>query len=339
MAPRTLTIAVFNESLDWSIEETHVQRIRESAGEHVKVRVVRSTDELKHALPETHYLVGFPITVELIEGQTPNLEWVQLTASGGDSWRPVARAIEKGVRICSAASIRGPFVAEHCMALALTLLRRIDQAVLAQAEHHWATDEIAPGVRTLRGATVGIVAFEKIGDEIAKRASAFDAHVLVSTPTKDGNCPHAHSTVGMSGVRDVVAQSDVLIVAAPRLPGTGMLLGKGELGALKTSAIVISAGRGGLLDFQWLLRMLRREKIAGAAMDVFETEPLPSNSPVWTMPNVIVSPHVSTASPTFWSNATDVICENIKRLQRGEPLVDELDPELFRPPSKMRQRG
>jgi phosphoglycerate dehydrogenase-like enzyme len=315
MAPKTLTIAVFNESLDWSLDESHVQRIRDVAGEQVAVRTVRSTEELNRALPETHYLVGFPVTVELIE------------------------AIEKGVRVCSAASIRGPFVAEHCMALALTLIRRIDQSVLAQAEHHWATKEIAPGVRTLRGSTVGIVAFEKIGDEIAKRAASFDAHVLVSTPTRAGNCPHAHSTVGMDGVRDVVAQSDVLIVAAPRLPGTGMLLGKGELGALKTSAIVISAGRGGLLDFQWLLRMLRREKIAGAAMDVFETEPLPPNSPVWTMPNVIVSPHVSTASPTFWSNATDVICENIKRLQRDEPLVDELDASLFLPPAKQRSRG
>jgi len=333
MSRKQCTVAIFNESERWALPDTHLARIRESAGERVAVSRVFSSNELIRALPETNYLIGFPATVEAIDEDTPELEWVQLTASGGDSWRPVARALERGVRVCSAATIRAPFVAEHCMALALALVRRIDRTILAQAEHRWATDEIANEMRTLRGATVGIVAFQTIGEEIAKRASAFDARVLVSTPTPNGNCPSAHSTVGIDKVRDVVAESDVLIIAAPRLPGTGVLLGKSELSTLKASAVVISAGRGGLVDNKWLVRMIQREKIAGAAMDVFETEPLPQSSPIWTMPNVIVSPHVCTASPNFWDRATDIICDNLQRLARDEELIDELEPVFFLTPS------
>lgn len=333
MARKQCTIAIFNESERWTLPDPLVTRIRESAGEDVAVSRVYTSHELMAALPETNYLIGFPATVEAIEEDTPNLEWIQLTASGGDSWRPVARALERGIRVCSAATIRAPFVAEHCVALTLALVRRIDRTILAQAEHRWATEEIAREMSTLRGATVGVVAFQTIGDEIAKRCRAFDARVLVSTPTENGNCPHADATVGLDKVRDVMAESDALIVAAPRLPGTGVLLGKAQLSALKTHAVVISAGRGGLVDNKWLVRMLQREKIAGAAMDVFETEPLPQSSPIWTMPNVIVSPHVSTASPTFWDHATDVISDNLRRLARGDDLIDELDSRFFLVPA------
>lgn len=135
--------------------------------------------------------------------------------------------------------------------------------------------------------------------------------------------------IELSRLDELTVRADVLIVAAPRHPGSKPLIGKRELARMGEQTILIDVSRGGVVDQRALLEALRRRRIAGAGIDAFETQPLPSASPLWTMPNVIITPSVAAASSHYWEHATEVICRNIRRFAEGRPLLDELTPEWF----------
>jgi D-2-hydroxyacid dehydrogenase (NADP+) len=334
MAQRTLTVAVFDEGAEWALEEHHVARIREAAGDAFAVGVVRSRRELAEALPRTNAIVGFPVTRDQIEPHLGRLEFVQLTHSMGDRSAAVVAALEAGVRVCSAATIRAPQVAEHAVALTLMLVRRIDAAVLRQAEHRWSSSELGARIGMLRGSTVGLVAMGVMGEQIAQRLKAFGVTTLATRREPTNPFLHVDEMFPTEDLNEMLARCDVVIVAAPRVPLTRHLMGRKQFAAMRRSAVLVDVSRGGVVDQQALIDALRRGSIASAALDVFETEPLPSTSPFWTMPNVVVTPHVAAASPAFWEQATDVTCNNLRRLRDERELIDELDLERFKTPAR-----
>lgn len=334
MATKRLTIAIFNEANDWRLPDRYVARIAEAAGAGIEVQSACSRAELAQALEDTAYLIGQPPADDAMLARSSQLEWLQLTGAVGDFELSLFPALHSGVRVCTAASIRAPQVAEQALGLTLALLRRFDLSLQAQVEQRWASVEIASKVRTLWGATLGIVSMGPIGKEIAHRAKAFGAHVLATERAGVSAAEVADEVLAPHQTSELMARSDIVIVSAPRTPATEGMIGKTQLGQMKPSAILIDVSRGGVVQQQALIDVLRRGKIAGAGIDVFETEPLPPNSPLWTLPNVILTPHVSSASPAYWSRATEIVCENLSRLSDGRPLIDEVLEEWYRPTTK-----
>lgn len=327
MADGTLTIAVFNETASWVLPDEHVSRIEREAPDGIVVRQVMNRTDLVRVLPETDYLFGFPLTEELVMHQAPRLKWAQMTNSPGDALAPVLAALRRGVRISSAASIRAPQVAEHAAALVLALMRRLDVAIRTQDEHRWATFEIAADIRTLMGSTAGIIAVGAVGQEIAQRLKAFGVRVLATRRNPGNPYLHVDEMLGADELPDLMRRSDIVIVATPKLPTTMGLIGKKELALMKPTAVLVDVSRGGVVNDAALLEALRRRKIGGAGLDVFDSGPLPTDSQWWTMPNVIVTPHVASASPGYWSHATEVLMHNMRRLVEQRPLVDEVTLE------------
>ncbi|MEO1128645.1 MAG: NAD(P)-dependent oxidoreductase [Planctomycetota bacterium] len=327
----TLTVAVFHEATNWALPDALVERIR-AADPSLTVRHARNRAELLDALPETNLLIGLPLTDEQLEPHAEHIRWIQLTHSIGDTSPTVDLALSRGIRITSAAPFRAAQIAEHAMALSLALTRRISTAVRAQSEHKWTNTRLAQEVRTLDGSTVGMLAHADVLEHIARRARAFGARTIATGPfdaSSDADSVDEHFPMGQ--LNDVIAQSDVLIIALPRLGSTIDLIGKRQLGAAKPSTIVIDVSRGGILDQDALIDALRRGRIASAGLDVFRTEPLPETSSLWTMANVIVTPHVSGAAPGYWKRATTTFCDNLKLLAAQQPLIGELDVAQFQP--------
>jgi phosphoglycerate dehydrogenase-like enzyme len=328
MAKGALTLAIFQEAMQWRLPDAHVAAIRSAAGD-LEVRTVATRAELLDALPRTSQLIGFPLTYDQFEQLGKTVEWVQMTGPLGDAITSLLPAVRRGVRVATAASIRGPQIAEHAIALTLALLRRIDDAVLAQTEHRWAAGEIAPLMRSLHGSTVGIVAFGTMRDEIAQRVKALGVHVLATSTDPDDDHIHIDEMMELPRLEKLLVRSDVVIVASPRHPGSKPLIGRREFSRMGEETVLIDVSRGGVVDQSALLEALRRQRIAGAGIDAFETQPLPSASPLWTMPNVIITPSVAAASAHYWEHATEVICRNIRRFAEGRPLIDELTTDWF----------
>ncbi|MFG0292400.1 MAG: NAD(P)-dependent oxidoreductase [Phycisphaerales bacterium JB050] len=328
MTSGLLTLAIFQEANRWRLPDAHVEAIRAAAGD-VEVRTVGTRAELLQLMPETTQLVGFPLTYDQFDQLGKSVQWVQMTGPLGDAISSLLPAVKRGVRVSTAASIRGPQIAEHAVALTLALLRHIDDAVLAQTEHRWAAAEIAPVMRSLHGSTVGIVAFGTMRDEIAQRVKALGVQVLATSTSPDEDHIHIDEMLELPQLEDLLVRSDVVIVASPRHPGSKPLIGRRELARMGNDTFLIDVSRGGVVDQVALLEALRRQRIAGAGIDAFETQPLPSASPLWTMPNVIITPSVAAASAHYWEHATEVICRNIKRFAKGRPLIDELTTDWF----------
>lgn len=326
-ASSRMTVAVFHERTGWMLPGTLLARIREAAGPSVAVMQVSSRAELIDALPSTTDLIGLPLTAEQVSSAGESLRWIQLTNSTGDAVVPLLTPeFRDRIRISSAASMRAPQVAEHAMALALALVRRLDHAFTAQTEHDWAADAIAHEVTSLHGATVGILAAGPVGQAIAARVRGFGATTIALQTVPGDPYELVDEILPPTGLEDLLGRSDVLFIATPRAGAGASMIGKRQLQQLRPTALLVNVSRSGIIDEAALLDALRRRKLAGAALDVFETEPLPASSPLWTMRNVIITPRISAAAPRYWEHATEIICKNIRRLAEGRPLIDEIEP-------------
>ena len=329
MAKSLLTVALFHEPSGWALPDRYVDQLREAAGGTLDVRRVTGRTELLEILPETSHLIGFPITEEQFRTQGAELEWVQLAHSSGDETDSLLAALERGVMVTSASSVRAPQVAEHAMALTLALVRRIDSAIRAQGEHRWAGDDLARRVRTLNGLTFAVLSQDRIDSELCRRASCFGAHTLALKRLDATECQEAEEVLDAGKLDDAIRRADVLIVAMSRMRASRRLINASKLALMKPTAMLVDISRSGVVEQEALLRALRREKIAGAGLDVFESEPLPRTSPLWTMANVIITPHICAATPDYWGRATMFFCENIRRIVGGEPPIDVLRPEWY----------
>lgn len=330
-----MTLAIFNETSAWSLPSRLVAEVEEAAGSEVEVRATGSRADLAAALPETTYLAGLPLTEEQLSQQAPKLQWLALTSSLGDEESLLMPALRSGVRVTTAGSARAPQVADHAMALLLALSRRIDSAVAAQSDQRWVQQELPGQMRSLHGARVGVVGPAGLSVQVARRAVGFGCRTLGcclgATDVQPSSEPGLDDVRPLIDLREVLSRSDVLIVCLPRTSSTIGLIGKAEIAELPKGAILIDTGRGGVVQEPPLLDALRKGRLSGAGLDVFSSEPLAPNSPLWTTPGVIITPHVAGAGPRYWEHAVEALCENLRRVRDGRPLCDEATAEWYRP--------
>jgi phosphoglycerate dehydrogenase-like enzyme len=194
----------------------------------------------------------------------------------------------------------------------------------AQARHEW----LRYMPKELLGATVGIVGMGHIGEEVARLAKAFGCRIVatrrsVQAATRDAL---ADELLPASELHRLLEVSDYVVLAVPLTPETHGMIGGAELRAMKPDAVLVNIARGAVVDEPALVEALRERLIAGAALDVFEREPLPEDSPLWELDNVIISPHISGGTEIYNQRAVDIFADNLRRYLAGEPLRNVVDP-------------
>jgi phosphoglycerate dehydrogenase-like enzyme len=221
-------------------------------------------------------------------------------------------------------------IAEHVIAVSLVLLRDLRLAWRRQTEKVWAQNEFDAGasIRTLRGARVLIVGLGSIGSETATLAAALGAQVVGIRRTAGGAPPRGVDAVFTPG--ELLAQlssADIVVLSAPQTAETLHLIADRALSQMKDDAILVNVSRGKLIDEAALVRALDAGRLRGAALDVFEHEPLDPASPLWDHPRVLITPHVSGFHAGHWPRATQLFADNLHRFAAGQPLANVVDKE------------
>jgi len=292
----------------------------------MRVSHLPNYDRLDAELPDADIFIGYSIRAhQLVWAQ--QLKWIHSTAAGvAQLTYPALR--DSGILVTNASGVHSVPIAEHVIGMLLALARRFPDALRQQLQRHWAQQEIwdsKPRPGELRGATLLLIGLGAVGKEIAKRAQAFGMRIEAVTRSGGGDASLASKIYPATELDTALAQADYAVVAAPETPATHQLLGPRQFAAMKASAYLINVARGSLIDESALASALERRQIAGAAIDVAAEEPLPRESPLWRLDNILITPHLAAASEHLWQRQTDLLLRNLERWFRGEELINRVD--------------
>jgi phosphoglycerate dehydrogenase-like enzyme len=275
--------------------------------------------ELQSIAPACDVLVVSGLWKNALLEQAQRLRFVQ-SVSAGMNLFDQAQFRAMGVRLASAQGANEKAVAEHALALMLSLTRHLHLARDRQREAFWRPMLSDPGAREQEsgGRTVVVVGFGRIGQRFGRLARMLDCRVIGvrRDPRPAPDC--ADEVVSIAELMRVLPQADVVVLTCPLTPETEGLIGAAALGAMKRSASLVNVARGAVVDEPALIEALRAGAIAAAALDVTVEEPLPAHSPLWAMPNVIITPHSAGETGLYERNVIDLLEENLDRLWRGE---------------------
>lgn len=308
----------------WTIPSGHVERLRQTFPAH---RFLHAQDD-DHALamaPEADVAFSSQINREQLLAAR-RLRWIHSPAAGvgGMLFREM---VESPVVITNSRGMAAHTMAEHVVAVTLALFRHLPLAVIRQSQRVWAQDEIsARGARRLAGATVLVVGLGAIGAAVAEKMAALGARVIAIRRRTDAPPVQGVSEVlPPDALLSAIPHADVVLVTAPHTRHTRGLIGAPEVAAMKADAVLVNVSRGRLVDEAALAAALQAGRLGGAALDVFEHEPLPDDSPLWNLPNVLITPHTSGFRPDHWDAATDLFIDNLRRFEAGQALVNVVD--------------
>lgn len=239
--------------------------------------------------------------------------------------------VKSDVVLTNSSEVHGPVVAEHVVALIFALAKKIPQAALWQRRRLWGQATIwgeGPHPREVAGAILGLIGLGSIGQNVAKKAAALGMRVIAVREHPEKGRPEGVSKVMASSQLDeLLAESDYVVVAAPLTPVTNGLMNAERIAKMKSDAYLINVGRGPQVDEAALVEALRNRRIAGAALDVFVEEPLPSDSPLWDLDNLLITPHTAGLTQKLWQRHYDLFSENVRRYQAHEPLLYTVDKQ------------
>ena len=321
-----VVVSVISPAPAWVMPRRFVDQLRHDFPQHT-FRDAWDRDALRRLLPSAD--VAFtPFVDRDIFGSLARLRWVQSPAVGVGSLM-FPELLASDVVITSARGIRARSIAEHVLGVTIALARRLPIAIRAQRDHRWAQDELEGpdvDVRTLHGQRMGIVGLGSIGRALVEIAAPFGFRITGIRRRADEPPPSGVEAVWPPDrLDDLLASSDVVVIAAPHTPDTKRLIGRREIDVVKRGALLVNVARGKLIDDEAVIDALRDGRLGGAALDVFTKEPLDPSSAYWDLPNVIVTPHVSGALRDYWTPLVALFSDNLRRFERGEPLVNVVD--------------
>lgn len=254
------------------------------------------------------------------------LKWVHaLTAAVNQLMYP--ELVNSEVMVTKSAEVHGPVVAEHAVALILALSKRLHCAVRYQAQHKWSQQSIFAErpPREFSGATLGIIGLGGIGREVARLGRALRMRVVATREHPELGQEGADEIFAAAELNKLLAQSDYVVIAAPVTNKSKGLINAETLKCMKRDAYLINVSRGSLVDEAALVQTLRENMIAGAALDVFEREPLSEDSPLWELNNLIITPHTAGVTEKLWQRHYALIAENLRRFIAMQPLRGVVD--------------
>jgi phosphoglycerate dehydrogenase-like enzyme len=251
----------------------------------------------------------------------PKLRWVHTFSAGVDRHVPEMARYERVLLTNNTGAYDVP-ISEHVIAMIFAAAKRVPEHLAAQARHEWQRE--VPHAE-VRGATLVILGMGSIGGELARLAGAVGMRVIGVRRDASRPAPGAERIVPPARFVEVAREADYLAVTAALTPQTRGMVSAEVLRALKPTAWVINIARGPIVDEAALATALQEKRIGGAALDVFETEPLPAESPLWSLDNAILTPHVSNSSPKVRERSLALVAENVRRFKAGEPLLNVVD--------------
>lgn len=310
----------------WVLPSSQVERLRARFPQLTFVDAPRRAERAQH-LPDAEVAFLSRLAPEEF-ARASHLRWIQSPAAGvGSLLFPALR--ESRVVLTNARGIHGEPIAEHVIAVTIVLFRQIHRDIRRQAARTWGADDLClASYRSVRGACMGLVGLGAIGSVIAEKASALGMRVVAVRRNLEAPCPAAVSAIyPPEDLPRLLAEADVVVLAAPYTEQTNGLIGAAELRRMKRDAVLVNIARGKLVREAELTAELARGTIAGAALDVFEHEPLAPSSPLWDLPNVILTPHTSAFRSDYWEAAVNLFAENLERYLAGHPLRNVVDKQ------------
>lgn len=261
---------------------------------------------------------------------TRNLRWVHAPSAAVHQLLS-PELVNSKVIVTNSREVHGPVVAEHVMGLLFAMAKKIPQAVALQHKHVWGQESMwRAGVRPreLAGATLGLIGVGSIGRRVAEMASALGMRVIaVREHVEKGRPPGVEAVFAPSAIDEMLKQSDYVVLAAPLVGTTRGLIDAERLAAMKPEACLINVGRGPQVDEAALVDALLSRRIAGAALDVFEREPLPADSPLWDIDNLLITPHNGSITEQLWHRHYEQFSDNLRRYIAGQPLQFVVDKQ------------
>ena len=305
----------------WDFEARHLETIRTALPGVEVVRFEEEADMINHGA-DCDVLITTPL------GNPPvnfyraagNLKWVHGLLAGVDGFL-VPELRDRRVRVTATKGIHGMPMAEHTLAMILSFSRGMHLLRDQQRNKVW---KKPPSPDEIRGKTVGMIGLGAIGREIAQTLKLLGMRVVATKrkPVRDELIDRFYPVEDIAGL---MRDSDYVVVIIPATAETFQLVGEAQLRAMKPSGVLINVARGSVVDEAALIKALKSGWIAGAGLDVFETEPLPPESELWAMPNVVITPHMAALSPFYIDRATAVFCDNLKRFVNDAEMLYEID--------------
>lgn len=307
------------------------RRMEKALGSGALALVRGGRDALREALvahPEVDVVASFFPPTDLL-AIAPNLKWIALPSAGADHAIRAGIVQQGGPVVTTASGIHAAPIGEFVLSLMLMWVRHWPQIIDYQRAGTWpdsAGREQLHG-RELDGAALGVIGLGSIGRHIARLGRAFGMRIIATRRSASAGAsdPDADTLVPPDRLSDLLAAADFVVVSVPATEQTRHLIGADELRAMRHDAFLINISRGSAIDEAALIAALTDGVIGGAGLDVFETEPLPAESPLWQSPNVIISPHVAGNTDQYSHRFTDLFLENLARYRAGEPLRNVVD--------------
>ena len=290
---------------------------------------VTTADELSAHLSDVEILCSYFIPSDW-RTQAPKLRWLQFPGAGVDSLATTGLLnANSGVIVTTAAGIHAETISEYVFGSMLMFNWNWPQMVRLQDNHVWARSATwyHLGGRELAGQTLGIIGLGHIGRRIAQLAHAFGMHVLGMRRSLSGEQePDVDQPFLPEQLHELLSLCDYVVISVPLTRETEKLIGEDELRIMRSNAYLVNIARGRVIDEQALIQALREGWIAGAGLDVTDEEPLPSESPLYSMPNVILTPHISGNSAHYDTRLAALFADNLKRYRSGQKLQNQYEP-------------
>lgn len=290
------------------------------------LHLTREHDALTREITDTDIFVGIYLRPEQFQSAR-RLKWVHCTAAGVAQWMfPELR--NSGIVLTNASGVHAIPMAEHVIGMMIALAHDFHGAMRYQLRNQWAQQEMwdtPQRPRELAGSVVLVVGFGAVGRAIAERLRPFGVTVWAVTRSGQADPALAARIFSASELDSALPDADFVVLATPQTPETRHLIGERQLALMKPSAFLINVARGSLVDEVALIAALERRVIAGAGLDVTEQEPLPSSSPLWSLENVLITPHTSGNSIQLWEREGELLLDNLERWFSGRPLRNEVN--------------
>ena len=287
----------------------------------VAVRAMPTEDDVKDA----DAIVGWELPSPLLQAAN-RLRWMHAAGAGVERY-DLGQIAARGVMLTNSSGVSAPNMAEHVLGMMIALTRRFPRLLRAQIQREWRDEATHREVAELQGQTVLIVGIGEVGRAVAQRAAAFGMRVNGLRRRSDAPPAGFDQIFAIGDFHAAVADADHVVVTLPNTPRSRGLFDAAAFAAMKPGAAIYNVGRGQVIDTSALIVALESGHLGGAGLDVTDPEPLPVDSPLWEMENVLITAHTSGATPRYWERQADLIAENIRRIQHGELPCNLVDLE------------
>jgi phosphoglycerate dehydrogenase-like enzyme len=294
----------------------------------LKVVQLSNYDRVSEEIGDTDVFIGFSLKPAQFAA-AKKLTWIHSPAAAVHQLM-YPELISSSVMLTNAREVHGPVVAEHAITLVLALAKRLPRAMQYQIRKEWAQQKLwdeTPRPREVADATVLVVGMGSIGREFTARAQALGMRVIAVRGNPKKGTGGANAVYSLEQLDQILPQADFVVLCVPVTPATAGIINQARLEKMNADAYLINVGRGSLVHEAALIQALRDRRIGGAALDVFAHEPLPPESPLWSLDNLLITPHTAGVTERLWDRHYKLLSENLTRFLAGQRLLYEVDKQ------------